>query len=86
MNWFIAAYILISKFILLSEVTLKQFALLAFESAYSFLFDLTNTFTGQVKFISDFFEGHFLATDAKEHLDYFTLAIVELAQGTIHLF
>ena len=71
--------------LLLAEVGLKQMAFLSFQTADSFLLDLTHTFAGQIKFSTDLLKGHFLTSDAEEHLEYFPLAVMQLLEGTVNL-
>ena len=69
-----------------SQIALEKFALLPLEATYGLLFDLAYTLAGEVKFRTYFFQGHFLTSYSEKHLEDFTLAVVELSQGTVHFF
>ena len=62
-----------------------MFAAWSLEPAYGFLFDLSHTLAGEVEFRSDLFKCHFLTAYSEEHLEYFTFALMELAERTLYL-
>ena len=68
-----------------SQVRLEQFATIALsKSSDGFLFNLADTFTGQTELVADFLQGHFLLSDAKEHLDDLLLAIGQRRKCSIN--
>ncbi len=80
------AFMTPGQYILLSEISFKQMALLTLKPTYGFLLDLAYAFACEIKFGSDLFKRHLLTTDAEEHFEYLAFAFVELAQRAVHFF
>ena len=72
--------------VILSQIGDQQLALLALQAANGLFLDLAHAFTRQVELGADLLECHFLASDAKEHLDDVALARCELFQHACDLF
>ena len=68
-----------------AEESPEMTASLTFKTPDRLLFNLTDTFTGQIEFKSYFFKCHFLATDPEEHLENVTFSGTELAKSAIDL-
>ncbi len=69
-----------------TQICLEQLALLSFKPTYSLLFNLAHALSGQVKFSTNLFQSHLLATYAEEHLQNLALALMELTKRTLYLF